>query len=321
MAISVASVGIRKGTLFSAIASHRGGRGFLPAGVTHMDFHVLDRTGRRVAYRTTGSGEQLLMLLHGWPQTGLCWRHVAPLLDAARFTVVIPDLRGYGRSTSEARLPHDKRSVAEDLRELMRHLGHSTTVVAGHDRGARVAYRWAMDHPEEVTRLAVLDVIPSGEMLDNMNKGSASALWHWFLHAQPGVAETLLPGHVEYYVRRFLAGPAEAGHIDEATLESYVLDYENSGMHGWLEDYRAGFGVDLEHDDADRVAGRALKQPVLALWGGTGGLGPRDVVGIWGRYASDVNGHALDGCGHYVPEERPQEVAQALNAFFGTASS
>lgn len=282
-----------------------------------MDVKVLDLEGRRIAYRTAGSGDHLLTLLHGWPQNGLCWRHVVPLLDD-RFTVVMPDLRGYGRSTSDPELPHDKRSVAQDLREVMRQLGHTTTFLAGHDRGARVAYRWAMDHPGEVERLALLDVIPGAAMFENMNKTTATALWHWFLHAQPGVAETLLPGHVGYYVRRFLAGPTVSGHIDEATLDSYVLDYETSGLHGWLEDYRAGFGIDLDHDDADQAAGRILQQPVLALWGGMGGLRNRDVLGIWRQYASDVTGRALADCGHYVPEERPKAVAEALNAFFNT---
>lgn len=285
--------------------------------VDWMDLKVLDLEGRRVAYRTVGSGDHLVTLLHGWPQTGLCWRGVVPLLDD-RFTVVIPDLRGYGRSTSSPDLPHDKRSVAQDVRELMRHLGHTTTFLAGHDRGARVAYRWAMDHPQEVRRLALLDVVPAAAMFENMDKATATALWHWYLHAQPGVAETLLPGHIGYYVRRFLAGPAAAGHIDAATLDSYVLDYETSGLHGWLEDYRAGFGIDLDHDDEDRAAGRTLQQPVLALWGGAGGLRNRDVLGIWRRNASDVAGYALEDCGHYIPEERPEPVAEALNEFFTT---
>ncbi|RHW29172.1 alpha/beta hydrolase [Nocardioides immobilis] len=280
-----------------------------------MQEHVLERPGRRIAYRTAGSGEQPLFLLHGWPQTGLCWREVAPALDA-KFQVVIPDLRGYGRSTSGPQLEHDKRSVSEDLRDLMRHLGHDAAYVAGHDRGARVAHRWALDHPEEVTRLAVLDVIPGAEMLQHLDAKSATAMWHWFLHVQPGVAETLLPGRLDYYVRRFLAGPASAGHIDEATLDAYVLDYETSAMHGWLQDYRAGFGIDLEHDDQDRVAGRVLEQPVLALWGAAGGLGRRDVLSIWHDYASDVRGRALEGCGHYLPEERPLEVTRALDEFF-----
>ena len=280
-----------------------------------MQLEKLERPGRTIAYRKLGNGKQLVLLLHGWPQTNLCWREVAPAL-ADKFTVVGPDLRGYGESVAEPDLLFDKRSVSEDLRELMTHLGFDSAYVAGHDRGARVAHRWALDHPDEVQKLALLDILPTREVMASIDARSAKAMWHWLFHAQPNLPELMLKGHVGPYIHHFLDRPAAVGAIDDATMDAYVDAFETSGVHGWLGDYRAGFTTDLELDEADHVNDLRVSPALLVLWGDSGGLAGKDVVGIWQQYAWEVEGRALAGCGHYVPEERPAEVVDALSEFF-----
>ena len=284
-----------------------------------MDSTVLERGDRVISYRTSGGGDDVVMLVHGWPQTGLCWRHVVPLL-ADRFTVVVPDLRGYGGSQGRRTLDVDKRAVSEDLRELMRHLGRESVFLAGHDRGARVAHRWALDHPAEVRKLAILDVLPTREVLAAVDAATAPDLWHWFFHQRPDFPELLLEGRAGAYVRTFLGPAARAGAIDEATMLAYVDAFDSSPPDGWLGDYRASFGIDRERDDRDFRDGRKVEPPLLALWGGAGQLGGQDVIAIWRDYAKDVRGASFAGCGHYLPEERPDDVGAALRSFF-TAST
>ncbi|WP_326836872.1 alpha/beta hydrolase [Amycolatopsis rhabdoformis] len=270
----------------------------------------------RLCYRTLGEGPELVVLLHGWPQTALCWRHVMPAL-AERYTVVAPDLRGYGGS-GLASTGYSKRATAADLHQLIVHLGHPSALVAGHDRGARVAHRWALDHPADVRRLALLDILPTREVMSTVDRTSASAMWHWFFHSQPDLPELLLEGNVEPYLRFFFRRPRAAGAIDDETFAAYVEAFQDPGhLHASLEDYRAGFGVDLELDEADHAAGHVVTPPLLLLWGADGGLRAKDVVGVWRRYATDVRGKAVAGSGHYVPEERPDTVADELLAFFG----
>jgi pimeloyl-ACP methyl ester carboxylesterase len=270
----------------------------------------------RLFYRTAGSGPQLLVLLHGWPQTGLCWRHVLPAM-AERYTVVVPDLRGYGDS-GLARTGYDKRATAVDLGQLVGHLGHDSALVAGHDRGARVAHRWALDRPDQVRRLALLDILPTREVLASYDTASATAMWHWFFHRQPDLPELLLRGNVEPYLRHFFRRVLATGAIDEETLARYVDAFRDPGhLHASLEDYRAGFGVDLERDEEDHARGHLITAPLLLLWGADGGLGGQDVVGAWRRYARDVRGTAVAQSGHYVPEEQPAVVVRELQRFFG----
>ena len=284
-----------------------------------MDSIVLERDDRVISFRVTGHGDDVVMLVHGWPQTGLCWRHVVPLL-ADRWTVVVPDLRGYGGSAAHRSLDFDKRAVSEDLRELMRHLGRESIFLAGHDRGARVAHRWALDHPAEIRKLAILDVLPTREVMASVDAASAPDLWHWLFHQRPEFPELLLRGKAGSYVEQFLQAPARAGAIDEATMLAYVDAFDRSAPHGWLEDYRSSFGIDQERDDRDFRNGHKLKPPLLALWGGAGQLGDRDVTAIWRDYAKDVRGASFTGCGHYLPEERPVDVGSALRSFFGAST-
>ncbi|GAA3648526.1 alpha/beta hydrolase [Nonomuraea antimicrobica] len=264
-------------------------------------------------YRRCGSGDRLLVLLHGWPQTGHCWRHLMEPL-AERYTVVAPDLRGYGRS--EARGPgRDKRAAAADLSRLLAELGFDRADVVGHDRGARVAHRWALDRPDEIGRLALLDVLPTREVMRSVDKDSAGFLWHWFFHLQPDLPELLIGGDVEAYLRFFFE--RQALHpIEEEAVAEYVAAFSDPRvLRASLEDYRAGFHEDLAADEADFQARRRLTQPLLVLWGEQGGLGGADVAGIWSRYAERVTTAAIPDCKHFLPEEQPGRVLAALRAF------
>jgi len=270
----------------------------------------------RLAYRQVGTGPGLVLLLHGWPQTGLCWRHVASTL-ADRYTVVVPDLRGYGDSAVGRDHAFDKRATADDLSQLVKGLGFKSAMVAGHDRGARVAHRWALDRPDDISQLALLDVLPTREVMRTFDLNSAKAMWHWLFHLQPGLPELLLEGHIDRYLRFFLHAPMAKGAIDQETFQRYVSAFEDpSRFHGWLDDYRSGFGIDLERDEADFADDHQVEQPLLVLWGGDGGLRARDVVATWRSYARRVEGFPIAKCGHYLPEEEPAQVAAGLLDFF-----
>lgn len=269
----------------------------------------------RLAYLRRGDGPELVVLLHGWPQTSLCWRHVIPLMGD-QYTVIAPDLRGYGRS-GLAQSGYDKRATARDLGQLIRHLSWPSALVAAHDRGARVAHRWALDNPHEVTRLALIDILPTREVMGSFDRDTAAKMWHWFFHLQPEIPEILLAGNAEPYLRHILRRPLASGAIDARTFTEYVDAYTDpQRMAASLEDYRAGFGADLALDEADFAAGRQLAPPLLLLWGADGDLGSRDVIGVWRSYAHLVSGRVVSGSGHYVPEEQPTAVASALGRFF-----
>jgi len=279
-----------------------------------VELGVADLSEVRLSYRRAGQGPSLVLLLHGWPQTMLCWRRVLPGL-AAEYTVVAPDLRGYGRS-GLATTGYDKRSSAKDMHELLNHLGYEAATVVGHDRGARVAHRWALDHPDDLRQVVLLDILPTREVMTTYDRASAIAMWHWFFHLQPELPELLLRGNVEPYLRHFLARPIASGAIDAETFAAYVSAFEEpSHLRASLADYRSGFGVDLQLDDADYEAGCQLTQPLLVLWGADGGLGDKDVVAVWRRYSTDVRGHSIDDCGHYIPEEQPQALLAELLRF------
>lgn len=269
-----------------------------------------------LAYRTAGTGAELLVLVHGWPQTGLCWRKLIDPL-AERFTVVVPDLRGYGAS-GLARTAYDKRSAAGDLSALVRHLGADSAVVVGHDRGARVAHRWALDHPEQVRALALLDILPTRVVMTSFDRASASAMWHWFFHLQPELPELLVSANPEAYLRFFLRRVLDSGDVDAQTFAQYVAAFTDPAqLRATFEDYRAGFTTDLELDEVDHARGLRLQCPLLLLWGADGGLAGADVVGIWREHHSDpaaVRGAQVPG-GHYVPEEAPAETLAALHDF------
>ena len=270
--------------------------------------------GLRMHYLHAGQGP-LLVLLHGWPQTSHCWRHLIGPLGAA-YTVVAPDLRGYGR-TDKPRGGFDKRAMARDVRGLMRALGFETATVIGHDRGARVAHRWGLDRPEEIERLVVMDIIPTHAMWQRMDVELARRYWHWLFHLQPDLPELLVgadpAAYLGYFFERWTH--ARAG-LDREAVAEYVRAYSAPGaLRAGFDDYRASFPVDAEHDDADAAAGRKLTMPVLVLWGASGLFGQLPALEIWRGYADDVSGAGIPDCGHFLAEEQPAAVLRELRAF------
>jgi haloacetate dehalogenase len=280
-----------------------------------FELATLDVGEARIRYRRGGNGPGLL-LLHGHPQTHAMWHALAPRL-AADFTVVCADLRGYGESskppTTADHEPYSKRAMARDQAGLMEELGFDRFSLAGHDRGGRVAYRLALDHPDRVERLAVLDIIPTSEMWHRMDRRLGLVDWHWFFLAQPApFPETLIGADPDAYYFR-----GDRSRFHPEALEDYLRCVSDPAtIHAMCEDYRAGAGIDVELDEADRAAGRKITCPVLVLWAGPDELGWFDPVAIWREWAVDVRGRALD-CGHFLAEEAPDETYAELAAFFG----
>jgi haloacetate dehalogenase len=271
--------------------------------------------------RWAGSGVPLL-LLHGFPQTHLMWRDVAPLL-ARRFAVVCADLRGYGASgcppSSEDHAPYSKRAMARDMVAVMAQLGFRRFAVAGHDRGGRVAYRLALDYPDRVERLALLDIVPTGEVWARADARLALAYWPWSLLAQPApLPERLLCAAPDAVVDAALTGwgsPASA-FGPEVRLAYIDALRKPANVHAICEEYRAAATLDWAHDQADRRTGRRIACPVLALWSGSGPLVSwYDPLELWRAWCDDVRGGPVDG-GHFFPEERPRETAERLERFF-----
>ena len=283
----------------------------------------VDADGVRIRTRhCLSAGRPPLLLLHGNPQTHCMWHRVAPQL-AARFSVVATDLTGYGESakpvTTPDHAPYSKRAMARDQIAVMRRLGFEQFFVAGHDRGARVAYRMALDHPARVTRLAVLDIVPTWEAYKRADMAFGLSYFHWFFMTQPfDLPERLIGADPEFYWRRHTSRePKGPEFFAAAALEDYLRCFRNPAtIHAICEDYRAAASIDMTHDEADRSAGRKIAAPVLALWGAKGRLEAwYDVLAIWRDWAHDVRGRALN-CGHYLPEERPDEVLAEFEEFF-----
>jgi haloacetate dehalogenase len=269
---------------------------------------------------TAGSGDPVL-LLHGYPQTRVMWHRVAPAL-AEQFTVVCPDLRGYGDSakppSDPSHEPYSKRVMARDQVELMRGLGFDRFAVVGHDRGARVARRLALDHPRTVTRLAVLDIVPTKTIYQTLDRERALNVWRYFFLTQPAdLPERLIGADPEGYLRWTLdEWCGTPGALSSEAVAEYRRCFGPETIRATCEDYRAGATIDLAHDEAD--AGRGIACPVLVLWSGPGLGSAYDVLSIWRGEAADVTGEALD-CGHFLPEERPAEVAAKLLTFLQAA--
>jgi haloacetate dehalogenase len=283
---------------------------------------LIKTSGAEIALVQGGSGAPLL-LLHGYPQTHALWHKVAPAL-AQQFTLVIPDLRGYGASskppTDDRHLPYAKRTMALDMVELMRTLGFPRFAIAGHDRGARVTYRLALDHPACVERVAVLDIVPTLEQFERHNRTTARAAYHWYFLAQPApFPETLIGHDPDFYLTHTLESwCGTPGAFTPEALDSYRQAFRDSAViHATCEDYRAGIGVDCEFDEADRKAGHRIAAPLLALWGAQGRPHRgQAVLEVWRGWADDVRGEPID-CGHFIPEERPVELTRPLLEFFG----
>ncbi|KAB8140366.1 alpha/beta hydrolase [Chloroflexia bacterium SDU3-3] len=264
--------------------------------------------------RHGGDGPPLL-LLHGHPQTHVMWHRIAPQL-AREFTVVAPDLRGYGDSSKPAttpdHMPYAKRTMAQDQVALMQQLGFEQFSVAGHDRGGRCAYRLALDHPQRVRKLAVLDIIPTGEAFRRADMRFGLGFWHWFFLAQPApLPERLIGANPDAYYFR-----SGRERFDPEALADYLrCCHDPATIHAMCEDYRAGATVDYALDEADRGK-RRIACPVLALWSAQGELEQwYDVCAIWRDWAADVRGQHIDA-GHYLAEEAPDEVYHALRNFF-----
>lgn len=258
-----------------------------------------------------GSGRPVV-LLHGFPQTHLMWRHVAADL-AADHTVIVPDLRGYGRSDKPVD-GYAKRTMAADVVALAAHLGHERFALAGHDRGALVAFRAGLDHPDRVTHLAILDVLPTLDMWDVLHGASAAVAFHLYLMAQPpGLPERLIAGAPDEFFGFFLdqwgADPAAI----PADVRAEYLRASAAAVPSIVADYRASAGIDVEHDAADRAAGRRLAMPVTVVqqdWGAALGY---DAAGLWKAWADDLR-HSTTTAGHFMAEQDPAAVVAELRA-------
>ena len=281
----------------------------------------LSANGVNIHALIAGSGPPLL-LLHGYPQSHLIWHRVAPEL-AKHFTVVVTDLRGYGFSEKLAGLPdhsnYSKRAMAQDQVEVMRQLGFDVFHLCGHDRGGRVAHRLAVDHPEAVKKLMLLDISPTLAMYEQTNMEFARSYWWWFWLIQPApFPESMVAGAPETYLRKKIGwGHAGLKPFTEETFAAY-LSYvsDPATMHAMCEDYRASASIDLEHDRADRAAGRKITCPVDVLWSEFGVVNRCfKPLEDWRRVADDVRGRTIP-CGHYIPEEVPEALLQEMLEFF-----
>jgi haloacetate dehalogenase len=268
-----------------------------------------------------GEGPPVL-LLHGYPQTHAMWHLLAPRL-AEDFTVVAADLRGYGDSSKpfgeEDHSTYSKRAMAGDQAAVMESLGFDSFAVVGHDRGGRVAHRMALDYPDRVTKLAVLDIVPTRHIFETVGKELATAYYHWFFYIQPyDLPETLIGGNPSYYLRKKLGGwGTSLETFTQEALAEYERCFDTATIHASCEDYRAAASIDLTHDGKDQDEGHKVECPLLALWGGRGVMERLyDVEAVWREYASDVRGKPLDA-GHFLAEERPKETIRELKEFLG----
>jgi haloacetate dehalogenase len=281
------------------------------------------RTERGEVFARVGGTGPAILLLHGYPQTHVMWHAAAPLL-ADRFTLVVADLPGYGASfrpvPAPDHAPHAKRALAADLVQLMSALGHEQFAVAGHDRGGRVAYRMALDHRDRVRAVAVLDVVPTGEVWARADAQTALLYWHWPFLAQPApLPERLIAGDPDAFFDlhvRALGLGRQAGRYPTGLMDGYRRLLDDPGtVQAICEDYRAGATIDREHDDAD-LGRRRIACPVLALWSAAGAL-PRlygDVLDVWRPWADEVSGRGLPAT-HFLVEDQPGLVADALSEF------
>lgn len=286
--------------LFEGFARHR-----IPTGETEINLVM------------GGHGPPLL-LLHGYPQTHAMWHKVTPAL-ARDFTVVAPDLRGYGdsgRPTSDpAHYVYSKRATANDMVAVMERLGFTSFRLAGHDRGGRVAHRLTLDHPARVERVAVLDIIPTRSVFQRVDKALATSTYHWFFLIQPELPEALIGASPDFYLDWTLKKWSRdfSAFAPEALAEYRRCFRDPAVIHATCEDYRAGASIDLEHDEADIA--KKIECPLLAIWGQGPATRWKNIVDVWRVRAKNVSGFPIE-CGHFLAEEKPKETLEALQAFF-----
>ncbi len=284
--------------------------------------HRVETGGAEIFARIGGEGPPLL-LLHGYPQTHAMWHRLAPAL-MAQFTCVMPDLRGYGFSScptnTQDNRPYSKRVMAEDMRVLMRGLGHESFAVVSHDRGARVGYRMALDHPQTVTRLVLIDILSTWDMWHGFSVARAMKTYHWLFLAQPHpLPEMLIEpapiGFLDYTMARWTKARDLSAFAPEALAEYRLHFATPEHIHATCNDYRAGQTIDLADDEADLAAGRKITCPLLVLWGDSGIPGDMsDPSASWRRWANHVETGIIAG-GHFLAEENPQATLDHLLAF------
>jgi haloacetate dehalogenase len=283
---------------------------------------TIDVGEAQIHLRRGGSGPPVL-LLHGIPETHVMWHKVAPRL-ATEFTVVAADLRGYGESSKPPstadHAPYSKRALARDQVEVMRQLGFNRFAVVGHDRGARCAYRMALDHPDRVTKLGVLDIVPTGEAFRRAGMEFGLAYWVWFFLAQPhDLPERVVGRDPQLFLDYMLDGwSGIAGSFPNEVRAEYLRTFNQPAtIHAICEEYRAASTLDFQHDETDRGR-RRITCPVLALWSGRGAFVRwYDVLAVWREWADDVRGRAID-CGHFLAEEAPDATYTELRTFLAT---
>jgi haloacetate dehalogenase len=282
----------------------------------------IDTSIGRIFARSGGDGPPLL-LLHGYAQSNVMWHKVAPAL-AAKFTLILPDLPGYGWSdvprSGKGHTPYDKRSMAKAMVELMEKLGYARFYLAGHDRGGRVSYRLALDNPGRLIKLAVLDIIPTYEMWNRMDHTLAMKVWHWqFLAQKYPMPEMLIEkAPIEYldYKMASWTKSRDLSAFDPRALAHYHAFFSDPlRIHATCEDYRAGASTDLGHDEFDHAARNKISTPMIALWGAAGIPSESSPLAVWKDWAKDVSGKAIES-GHFLAEENPDATARALLEFF-----
>lgn len=308
----------------TAVDSLRRTQAQQPAGASAPMFpgfmtSKVQTTGAIINVVSGGQGPPVL-LLHGYPQTHVLWHKVAPRL-AAEFTLVVADLRGYGDSSKpadgEEHSNYSKRAMALDQVEVMSNFGFQKFAVVGHDRGGRVAHRMALDHPDRVTKLAGLDIVPTRKLYRSVSREFATAYYHWFFLIQPApFPETLIGNSVEFFLRDSFDSLMPNAVAPEAFAEYLRCFRDPATIHSTCEDYRAAASIDLEHDEAD--LNRKIACPLLAMWAERGAMHRMfDVAATWRERAANVKGKALPG-GHFLPEEAPDETLAELRAFLNS---
>jgi haloacetate dehalogenase len=288
--------------------------GFFPG----FEQRRIKTSGTEINLVTGGHGPPLL-LLHGYPQTHLLWRKIAPRL-AEDFTLVIPDLRGYGDSAKPPggpqQIAYSKRALAQDQVETMQTLGFERFMVAGHDRGARVAHRLVHDHAAQIERVALLDIVPTLYRFETLDDKAARGSFHWFFLIQEGgLPERLIGAESEFFLRHMLGLARDPQRLEPEVFAEYLRCFRNpETIRATCDEYRAGAGIDLEHDRADHA--KKITMPLLVLWGKTSGQGSGyDMLQVWREHANDVRGQGID-CGHFLPEDAPDATYTALRRFF-----